>query len=48
MKRVDLYVTDGQAEWLIEQTKKLGLTGKSELMRMILEKEKERGNANET
>lgn len=40
MKRVDLYVTDGQAEWLIEQTKKLGLTGKSELLRMILEKAK--------
>lgn len=44
MKRVDLYVTDGQAEWLIEQTKKLGLTGKSELLRMILEKAKNEVN----
>ena len=41
MKRINLYVTDEQDAWLIEQTKKLGLSGKSELVRRIIDKDKE-------
>lgn len=40
MKRIDLYVTEEQDSWLVEKTKKLGLSGKSELLRRILDKEK--------
>jgi len=39
VKRVNLYITDEQEKWLTEQNKKLGLSGKSEVMRRILEKE---------
>ena len=41
MKRIDLYVTEDQEKWLVERTKKLGLSGKSELVRIIIEKAKE-------
>jgi hypothetical protein len=40
MKRIDLYVTDEQKTWLEEQYKKLGLSGKSELIRRIIDKER--------
>jgi len=40
MRRINLYVTDEQDEWLVEKSKKLGLSGKSELLRRILDKEK--------
>lgn len=39
VKRLNLYVTDEQEKWLTEQNKKLGLSGKSEVMRRILDKE---------
>ena len=39
MKRIDIYLTDEQNKWLVEKTKKLGLSGKSELLRRILDKE---------
>lgn len=41
MKRVNLYITDEQEKWLKEQTEKSGLSGVSELMRRILDKEME-------
>ena len=39
VKRVNLYITDEQEKWLNEQNQKLGLSGKSELVRRILDKE---------
>ena len=46
MKRIDLYVTDEQKIWLEEQYKKLGLSGKSELIRRIIDKERNRRRKN--
>lgn len=43
MKRIDLYVTEDQEKWLVERTKKLGLSGKSELMRIIIEEARDGG-----
>lgn len=40
MKKVNLYIAEKQAEWLSEQTKKLGLSGMSELLRKIIDKAK--------
>ena len=40
MKRINLYVTETQDKWLEEQAKKIGI-GKSELMRRIMDKDKE-------
>ena len=40
MKRVGLYITDEQKKWLEEQSEKLGLSGVSELIRRILDKER--------
>jgi len=37
VKRVGLYVTDEQEKWLKKQTKKLGLSGVSELIRRIID-----------
>ena len=39
MKRINLYVTDEQDEWLVEKSGKLDLSGKSELLRRVLDKE---------
>lgn len=39
MKKINLYVTDEQDEWLIEKSKKLDLSGKSELLRRVLDGE---------
>lgn len=43
MKRIDLYVTEDQDKWLIEKTKKLGLSGKSELVRRVIDVVREGG-----
>lgn len=40
MKRIDLYVTPEQEKWLKEQSDKMQI-GKSELMRRIIDKERE-------
>ena len=39
MKRVNLYITDEQEKWLKEQVEKSGLSGVSEIVRRILDKE---------
>jgi len=41
VKRIDLYVTEDQNEWLIEKSREHGLSGKSELLRRILDKERQ-------
>lgn len=40
MKRIDLHVTESQNKWLEEQAKKMEIS-KSELMRRIIDKERE-------
>lgn len=37
MKRINLYITEEQEKWLIEQNRKLGLSGKSETLRRIID-----------
>jgi len=39
MKRVNLYITDDQEKWLKDQVEKSGLSGVSELVRRIFDKE---------
>jgi hypothetical protein len=44
LKRVGLYITDEQKKWLEEQAERLGLSGVSELIRRILDKERRKKN----
>jgi hypothetical protein len=41
VKKINLYITDEQDQWLIDQNEKQGLSGKSEVIRRILDKARE-------